>query len=196
MASVPKGQLRRAAGGATGRRDDPELVRELKRLVEPATLGDPMRPSIWVSSSMDKLAANLTAMGHLINAETVREELVKLGFYASELEGRRGLEAPGPERAIRIHQQGSCRCTGGAAAGHLRLHQEEGAGRQLQERGDLIIAQGRSAARERARLRGQAARQGGAVRRLRCDRQHRFLRQRRQSTSDTAEFAVESSAPA
>jgi hypothetical protein len=39
---------------------------ELKRLVEPATLGDPMRPLIWVSKSMDKLADML--------------ELVKLGF--------------------------------------------------------------------------------------------------------------------
>jgi hypothetical protein len=29
-------------------------------LVEPATLGDPMRPLIWVSKSMEKLAATLT----------------------------------------------------------------------------------------------------------------------------------------
>ena len=55
-------------------------VPELKRLVEPATLGDPMRPLIWVSKSMDKLAAALTAMGHPISADTVRKELVKLGF--------------------------------------------------------------------------------------------------------------------
>ena len=53
---------------------------ELKRLVEPATLGDPMRPLIWVSKSMDKLATALTGMGHPISADTVRKELVKLGF--------------------------------------------------------------------------------------------------------------------
>ena len=29
---------------------------------------------------MDKLAATLTAMGHPISADTVRKELVKLGF--------------------------------------------------------------------------------------------------------------------
>jgi hypothetical protein len=61
-------------------REDPGLVPELKRLVEPATLGDPMRPLIWVSKSMDKLAAALTGMGHPISADTVAKELVKLGF--------------------------------------------------------------------------------------------------------------------
>jgi hypothetical protein len=49
-------------------------------LVEPATRGDPTRPLIWVSKSMEKLAATLTQMGHPICADTVRKELVKLGF--------------------------------------------------------------------------------------------------------------------
>jgi hypothetical protein len=39
-----------------------------------------MRPLIWVSKSMDKLAAALTAAGHTISADTVKKELVKLGF--------------------------------------------------------------------------------------------------------------------
>ena len=43
-------------------------------------MGDPMRPLIWVSKSMEKLAAALTEMGHPISADTVRTELVKLGF--------------------------------------------------------------------------------------------------------------------
>ena len=78
---LPKGQVRRAGAGrkAVAARD-PGLVPALKRLLEPATLGDPMRPLLWVSKSMDKLAAILTAMGHPISADTVRKELVKLGF--------------------------------------------------------------------------------------------------------------------
>jgi hypothetical protein len=52
---------------------DPGLIPSLKRLVEPATLGDPMRPLIWVSKSMDKLARTLTAMGHPISADTVHK---------------------------------------------------------------------------------------------------------------------------
>jgi Rhodopirellula transposase DDE domain len=80
-APLAKGQVRRAGGGRKAvAENDPELVPELKRLVEPDTLGDPMRPLIWVSKSMDKLAATLTAMGHPISADTVRRELVKLGF--------------------------------------------------------------------------------------------------------------------
>jgi hypothetical protein len=78
---LPKGRVRRAGGGRRAICEvDPGLVPALKRLVEPATLGDPMRPLIWVSKSMEKLAATLTEMGHPISADTVRTELVKLGF--------------------------------------------------------------------------------------------------------------------
>jgi hypothetical protein len=78
---LPKGRVRRCGGGRRSVSEkDPGLVPELKRLVEPATLGDPMRPLIWVSKSMDKLAATLTGMGHPISADTVAKELVKLGF--------------------------------------------------------------------------------------------------------------------
>src|ERR1700688_2964223 len=78
---LPKEQVRRAGGGRRALCEtDPGLVPALKRLVDPATLGDPMRPLIWVSKSMAKLAAALTEMGHPISADTVRQELVKLGF--------------------------------------------------------------------------------------------------------------------
>ena len=80
-APLAKGQVRRKGGGRRGVSEkDPGLIPALKRLVEPATLGDPMRTLIWVSKSMDKLAAALTQMGHPISADTVRKELVKLGF--------------------------------------------------------------------------------------------------------------------
>ena len=68
---LPKGQVRRAGGGRRTLSDtDPGLVPALKRLVEPATLGDPMRPLIWVSKSLEKLAAALTEMGHPIGPDT------------------------------------------------------------------------------------------------------------------------------
>jgi hypothetical protein len=81
-AGVPAdGRARRAGGGRKALSEkDPGLVPALRGLVEPATLGDPERPLLWVSKSMDKLAATLTAMGHLISADTVAKELVKLGF--------------------------------------------------------------------------------------------------------------------
>ena len=78
---LEKGRVRRrGAGRKAVTETDPELVPALQRLVEPATLGDPMRPLIWVSKSMEKLAEALTEMGHPISADTVRKELVKLGF--------------------------------------------------------------------------------------------------------------------
>jgi Rhodopirellula transposase DDE domain len=76
-----EGRIRRKGGGRKSvAAHDPGLVPALKRLVEPATLGDPMRPLIWISKCMDKLAAALTEMDHPISADTVRKELTRLGF--------------------------------------------------------------------------------------------------------------------
>src|SRR5208337_1395059 len=78
---LAKDKVRRAGGGRRAVAEvDPGLIPNLERLVEPAALGDPMRPLTWVSKSMDKLARTLTAMGHPVSADTVRKELVKLGF--------------------------------------------------------------------------------------------------------------------
>jgi Rhodopirellula transposase DDE domain len=78
---LPAGRIRRTGGGRRAIGDkNPQMRDELRRLVEPATLGDPMRPLIWVSKSLTKLASALTTMGHRVCAETVRGELLKLGF--------------------------------------------------------------------------------------------------------------------
>jgi hypothetical protein len=80
-APLAKGRVRREGGGRKAvSANDPGLVPALERLVEANTLGDPMRPLLWVSKSMEKLAAALTGMGHPISGVTVRKELVKLGF--------------------------------------------------------------------------------------------------------------------
>jgi hypothetical protein len=79
--ALPQGQIRRrGAGRKAVVEKDTGLLPALKQLVEPATLGGPMRPLLWVSKSMDKLAEALTSMGHPIGADTVKKELVKLGF--------------------------------------------------------------------------------------------------------------------
>ena len=58
----------------------PGLRQALLRLVEPATRGDPMRPLLWVSKSLQKLATAMTSMGFPVGVDTVREELLTLGF--------------------------------------------------------------------------------------------------------------------
>ena len=131
---LPKGQVRRAGGGRRPlRENDPRLVPALKRLVEPATLGDPMRPLIWVSKSMEKLAATLTQMGHPISADSVRTELVKLGFSRQSIARRmkaRNILTETPSSNTSARKSFRRRPT---TTRHLRRHQEEGTGWQLQE---------------------------------------------------------------
>src|SRR4051812_48408675 len=70
--ALPPGQVRRAGSGRKPVQEkDPTLLADLRRLVEPATLGDPMRPLLWVSKSHTKLADELCAMGHPISPNTV-----------------------------------------------------------------------------------------------------------------------------
>jgi len=58
---------------------DPTVLKDLRGLVEPATMGDPMRPLLWVSKSREKLAAALRALNHAVSANTVAKMLTTLG---------------------------------------------------------------------------------------------------------------------
>jgi hypothetical protein len=74
-------RIRRKGGGPKPLTErDPKLLAALKRLVEPATLGDPMLPLLWVSKSHEKLASALVALGHAVSANSVRKLLGVLGF--------------------------------------------------------------------------------------------------------------------
>ena len=80
-ASSPPGRVRRKGAGRPLRsKADPTLLEDLRRLVEPATMGDPMRPLLWVSKSREKLAAALRAMNHAVSANTVGKMLIALGY--------------------------------------------------------------------------------------------------------------------
>ena len=80
-ASVVAQKIRRAGGGRLPlTRKDPTLLEDLRRLLEPATLGDPMRPLMWVSKSHAKLAAALSDMGHRISASRIPHLLERLGY--------------------------------------------------------------------------------------------------------------------
>src|ERR1700739_2391165 len=75
------GHVRREGGGPRRLSErDPTLLDDLRRFVEPATLGDPMRPLLWVSKSLDKLASALVAMGHSVRPSSVRKLLTEIGF--------------------------------------------------------------------------------------------------------------------
>jgi len=75
------GKVRRTgAGRPTVTAKDTTLLGDLERLLEPARMGDPMRPLLWVSKSHEKLAAALRAMGHKLSARSVPKLLEQLGY--------------------------------------------------------------------------------------------------------------------
>ena len=76
-----RGAVRRKGGGRPALETrDTTLLDDLRRLVEPSTMGDPMRPLLWVSKSHAKLAAALKAMGHQVGRASIPKLLEKIGF--------------------------------------------------------------------------------------------------------------------
>jgi len=75
------GDVRRPGGGGpTLIAKDPTLLENLRRLVEPVTMGDPMRPLMWVSKSHAKLAAALRGMGHKVADSSIPKLLGLLKY--------------------------------------------------------------------------------------------------------------------
>jgi hypothetical protein len=56
------------------------VLENLLRLLEPATVGDPMRQLMWVSKSHAKLAAALRDMGHNVSARRIPKLLEHLRY--------------------------------------------------------------------------------------------------------------------
>src|SRR5450432_4869625 len=74
-------KVRRAGGGRPSLTQiDPTLLQDLRDLLEPATVGDPMRPLMWVSKSHAKLAAALRDMGHKIADSSIPKLLGLLKY--------------------------------------------------------------------------------------------------------------------
>ena len=60
--------------------DDPRLLEDLERLVNPATRGDPMSPLRWTCKSTRKLAEELQHRGHDVSHQTVALLLQAAGY--------------------------------------------------------------------------------------------------------------------
>lgn len=60
--------------------NQPDLLPALKRLVDPATRGDPMSPLLWTSKSVEHLATELQREGHKVSATTVALLLQEGGY--------------------------------------------------------------------------------------------------------------------
>jgi len=105
------GRIRRkGAGRPTLKKSCPTLVEDLRKLAEPATMGDPMRLLLWVSKSHEKLAASLVSMGHKICASTVAKLLEQELKYRRQLnrKTREGTNHPDRDAQFEHINQQAC----------------------------------------------------------------------------------------
>src|SRR5437588_2899658 len=79
--SAPRGRVRRPGGGRKRKTsEDPTLEVDLKRLVEPVTRGDPMRPLLWTTRSLRNLVNGLAKKGHQVCPTVVGNLLRGMGY--------------------------------------------------------------------------------------------------------------------
>jgi len=79
--SAPAGRIRNLGGGRkTKALQDPTLASDLKSLVEPATLGDPMQPLLWTTRSLRNLVKELAKKGHKVCPTVVGAVLRGMGY--------------------------------------------------------------------------------------------------------------------
>jgi hypothetical protein len=79
--SAPPGRVRQQGGGRKKKSsEDPTLVVDLKRLVEPVTRGDPMQPLLWTTRSLRNLVNGLATKGHKVCPTVVGNLLRDMGY--------------------------------------------------------------------------------------------------------------------
>jgi hypothetical protein len=79
--SIDPHRSRRPGGGRPCLEvDDPTLLRDLERLVDPVTRGDPMSPLRWTCKSTRQLAEALRGEGHSVSHQTVAAVLHHMGY--------------------------------------------------------------------------------------------------------------------
>ena len=89
------GRVRRTGGGRKHLTEkDPALLLALRKLVDPATRGEPQSPLLWTSKSTYKLRDELIREGHQIGPRTVSKLLKELGY---------SLQAPSKSREMGAH---------------------------------------------------------------------------------------------
>ena len=144
---APTDRIRRPGGGRPRiQQDQPGIQAALEALVDPLTRGDPTSPLRWTCKSRAKLAAALTEQGWRVSSTTVGRLLHRLGYrLQSPRKRQEGATHPEPQRAVRAHQPDCRRASERRPAGDFGRHEEEGAGRELQERRAGMAAEGHAA---------------------------------------------------
>jgi hypothetical protein len=89
VAPLTKGRVRREGGGPPQTTErDAVLHDDLRRLIEPDTLGDPMRSSLWLSKSLKKPVSTFADLDHPVSPNTVRARARHRVLAAIQPKGR------------------------------------------------------------------------------------------------------------
>jgi transposase len=79
--AAPLGRIRQPGGGRKKKEvQDPNLISDLKSLVEPVTRGDPTQPLLWTSRSLRNLCKELSEKGHEVSPTVVGNLLRRMGY--------------------------------------------------------------------------------------------------------------------
>ena len=74
-------QVRRSGGGRKKvENDDPELINELKIILESSTRGDPIKALLWTCKSTNKIAKELKKKGYVVSDRTISRLLYGMGY--------------------------------------------------------------------------------------------------------------------
>jgi transposase len=94
--SQEPGRIRRPGGGRKPLMEtDPALLRDLQKLLDSSTRGDPQSPLKWTSKSTQHLAEELNRKGHQVSPDTVARLLHALDYsLQSHRKSKEGTQHP------------------------------------------------------------------------------------------------------
>ena len=97
------GRVRRPGGGRRSlRQTDPTLLRDLERLVDADSRGDPQSPLRWTAKSVRNLADGLGLLGHKVHFTSVAKLLRDLGYsLQANAKVREGAQHPDRDAQFR-----------------------------------------------------------------------------------------------
>jgi hypothetical protein len=79
--TTPRGRIRKEGAGRKKKTvEDPTILEDLKKLIEPETRGDPMQPLLWTTRSLRDLAEALRKKRHKISPTVVGNLLRELHY--------------------------------------------------------------------------------------------------------------------
>lgn len=74
-------RVRRSGGGRKSVESNaPELITELKKILEPSTRGDPVKVLLWTSKSTNNIAKELKKKGYEVSDRTISRLLYDMGY--------------------------------------------------------------------------------------------------------------------